>query len=140
MSNTEATLADELKVVTGVTPYINVPDARAAAEFYKRAFGAIEIAAMPVPDGRLIHCHLSINGGPLMLNDPFPENGAPYLPPQAFMLHLQVNDIESWWTRAVDAGCDVLHQLRTEFWGDRYGQIRDPFGITWSLGSAGEKQ
>jgi PhnB protein len=121
--------------VGGVTPYINVGDASAAAAFYARAFGAEEINRVPAQDGkRLIHCHLRINGGPLMLNDAFPEFGHPLKTPQSFMLHLQVDDVETWWNRAVAAGMEIVLPLDVQFWGERYGQLRDPFGITWSIG------
>ncbi|HYD99741.1 MAG TPA: glyoxalase/bleomycin resistance/extradiol dioxygenase family protein [Alphaproteobacteria bacterium] len=127
--------ADDPAFVGGVTPYLSMSDASAAAAFYVRAFGAEEIRRMPADDGRrLIHCHLRINGGPLMLNDPFPEYGHPHRPAQGYMLHLQVDDVEAWWNRAVEAGAEIVMPLAVQFWGDRYGQLRDPFGVTWSLG------
>ena len=119
----------------GVAPYLNPRDARAAVEFYKRAFAAEEVARMPMPDGRLMHCHLYINGGSVMLTDPMPEHGHPYQPPAGYALHLQVSDdIDGWWNRAVEAGAEIVMPLAQQFWGDRYGQLRDPFGIIWSLG------
>jgi PhnB protein len=121
--------------VTGVTPYVSIRDAAAAAELYQRAFGAEKIAAMPGPDGkRLIHCHVRINGGNLFMSDPFPEHGYPLQTPQSFTLHLQVEDAEAWWKRAVEAGLEVVKPLGVEFWGDKYGQLRDAFGIAWSIG------
>jgi len=126
--------------VGGVTPYISVSDASAAAAFYARAFGAEEINRVPADDGRrLMHCHLRINGGPLMLNDPFPEYGYPLQTPQGFVLHLQVDDVEAWWNRAVEAGLEIVMPLEVQFWGDRYGQLRDSFGITWSLGGPADR-
>jgi PhnB protein len=121
--------------VTGVTPYVQVSDASAATEFYQRAFGAEEAARVPGPDGkRLLHCHLRINGGPLFLNDPFPEHGHPLQTPQSFTLHLQVDDADRWFARAVAAGAVVVMPVSVMFWGDRYGQLRDPYGVTWSIG------
>ena len=124
--------------LAGVIPYVNVSDANAAAAFYVQAFGAEVVDRRVGQDGkRLIHCQLGINGGALMINDPFPEFGHPLQTPQSFMLHLQVGDVDAWWRRAVEAGAEVVMPLAKQFWGDRYGQLRDPFGVTWSLGSSG---
>lgn len=118
----------------GVVPHLTLSDAGAAADFYARAFGAQEMARLPAQDGkRLMHCHLRINGSSIMFNDAFAECGQGLAAPQAFVLHLQVDDVEAWWKRAVDAGAEVVMPLQDMFWGDRYGQVRDPFGVTWSL-------
>ena len=92
--------------------------------------------AMP-PDesGRTMHVHLYINGGSVMMSDPWPEHGHPLKEHQGTTLHLQVDDVDAWWTRAVDAGMTVVTPLERQFWGDRYGQLRDPFGVLWSLAS-----
>jgi len=121
----------------GVAPYLSVGGAIRAAEFYKKAFGADEVARVP-PDeqGRTMHVHLYINGGSVMLADAYPEHGHPLQTPQAFILHLQVKDVDAWWARAVEAGAQIVLPLQVMFWGDRYGQLRDPFGVTWSLASA----
>jgi PhnB protein len=125
------------EILGGVAPYLMVSDANAASEFYQRAFGAAEVARAPADaNGRLIHVHLHINGGSVMLSDPFPEHGHPYVAPQAFTLHLQVKDIDTWFQRAVDAGGTVALPVQLMFWGDRYGQVRDPFGVLWSMGQA----
>jgi PhnB protein len=119
----------------GISPYLTPSDANAAADFYKKAFGAEELARMPAQDGkRLMHCQLRVNGALLMLSDGFPEHGHPALPPQAVVLHLQVDDIDVWWKRAVDAGAAVSMPVELMFWGDRYGVLKDPFGFSWSLG------
>ena len=122
--------------VTGITAYVQLADARAAAELYKKAFGAEELARMNM-DGqeKLIHCHLRINGGNLFINDPFPEHGYPLAKPQAFTLHLQVDNADAWFERAVAAGLEVVKPVSVMFWGDRYGQLRDKFGVQWSIGS-----
>jgi PhnB protein len=120
--------------MAGVVAYLNVQDANATAEFYRRAFGAKEEDRKYAEDGkRLIHCHLTINGGALMLNDPFPEFGYPWKPPEGFVLHLIVDDADFWWKRAVEAGAQVTMPLEIAFWGDYYGQLRDPFGVTWGI-------
>jgi len=124
--------------VGGLTPYITVRGASAAAEFYKRAFGAEEMSR--IPDGeRLMHCHLRVNGADLMMADEFPECGRgeaaePSGRPSGVTLHLQVDDADAWWNRALEAGATVAMPIAVQFWGDRYGQIRDPFGHKWSIG------
>jgi PhnB protein len=120
---------------TGVTPYLTVSDANAASAFYQRAFGAEEVDRRYAQDGkRMLHCHLRINGGSFMMNDPFPEFGHGLKAHQGTVLHIQNDDIQGWWQRAVEAGAEILMPLGVAFWGDRYGQLRDPFGVTWSLG------
>jgi len=120
----------------GITPHITIRDRKAvdAIDFYKRAFGAEELMRHPTDDGRLMHAHLKINGGSLMLHDDFPEHmGGPADPPASFVLHLQVGDADAAWKRAVKAGAEVRFELADQFWGDRYGQVKDPFGFTWSI-------
>ena len=125
----------------GVAPYLQVSDAAKAAAFYARAFGAQEVARAPAdPQGRLMHVHLVINGGSVMLCDPFPDHGHPHQPPQAFTLHLQVEDIDGKFGRAIDAGAEVALPVQLMFWGDRYGQLRDPFGVLWSMGETQRKR
>jgi PhnB protein len=127
----------EAMTMQGLTPYINPSDAAAAAEFYKKAFGATDVKPMLADDGkRYMHCSMKINGSDLMMSDGFPEYGAPFVPPQGFNLHLQVDDPDFWWKRAVDAGCTVTMPLEKQFWGDIYGQLKDPYGITWAIGAS----
>jgi PhnB protein len=122
------------KVLGGVAPYLIVDGASRAAEFYKRAFGAQEVAKHPEDDkGRTMHIHLYINGGSVMLSDAYPEHGCGLEKHGGYVLHLQVEDVEAWWKRVVDAGAEIKLPLQDMFWGDRYGQVRDPFGVTWSL-------
>ncbi|MFC7539839.1 VOC family protein [Siccirubricoccus deserti] len=117
----------------GVAPYLTLSNA-SAAEFYERAFGAETVARIPPDDsGRTMHIHLYINGGSVMLSDAFPEHGHPLRPPQGYALHLQVKDVDAWWRRATAAGAVVVLPLQLMFWGDRYGQLRDPYGVSWSL-------
>ena len=130
---------DQQGPASGVTPHLTISGRRAAeaVEFYKAAFGARELHKVPTDDGRLMHCHLAINGGSLMLNDDFPEyhGGQGVSDPAAVTLHLQVEDADAIFTQAVGAGATVLMALEDQFWGDRYGQVRDPFGHRWSIGS-----
>ena len=118
----------------GVVAYLQVDGAMKAAEFYKRAFGAEIVGAHP-PDeqGRTMHVHLYINGSSLMLNDPYPDYGHPLEKPQGYLLTLPVTDIDAWWKRATEAGMEVTLDLQVMFWGDRYGQLRDPFGVLWAM-------
>jgi uncharacterized glyoxalase superfamily protein PhnB len=127
----------------GVIPHLNVVGAAKAAEFYQKAFGAQELMRLPAPDGeRLMHCALVINGGSLFLCDCFPEMGHGYehQPSNSFTMHLQVDDIDAWFDRAVQAGAEVLEPVSLMFWGDRYGRLRDPFGVCWSMGQTAAPQ
>lgn len=122
--------------LVGVTPYINVDGAARAAELYQKAFGAREVQRLTMDDGvRLMHCALEINGGALMISDCFPEMGMPLQTSNSYTMHLQVDDVDTWWARAVEAGLEVVHPLQLMFWGDRYGTLRDTFGVNWSLAS-----
>ncbi len=120
----------------GVVPYLTVGGAVKAADFYVKAFGAKVVAQHPVDEqGRTMHVHLHINGGSVMLSDAYPEHGHALQQPQSFNLHLQVDDVDPVWKRAVDAGAEVVLPLQLMFWGDNYGQVKDPFGVLWSLAS-----
>lgn len=130
---------DAPKPLTGVTPYLTIPSrgGQAAAEFYARAFGAVEVRRQLADDGeRLIHAHLHINGASVMLSDEFPEYGGESdIAPKGVTIHLQVDDADEWWSRALLAGAVPVQPLADQFWGDRYGQLKDPFGHSWSIGA-----
>ena len=129
--------AREMVKLTGVTPDVMVSDANKASEFYQRAFGAREVMRHATEDGKkLMHCHLVINNGSLFIYDPMPEYGHPLTAPQGYTLHLHVDDVDFWWGRALAAGCEVAMPLELQFWGDRYGQVTDPFGVRWSMGQS----
>ena len=122
------------EVLGGLTPYLQVEGASKASEFYVKAFGAKEVFKHPVDEsGRTMHIHLYVNGSSLMLSDGYPEHGCPVEKPQGYNLTLQVKDIDSWWKRAVDAGATIVLPLQDMFWGARYGQLKDPFGVLWSM-------
>ena len=130
-----------IEVTPAVLPHLVVDDAAAAIDFYVKAFGATELGRVPGPDGRrLIHAALGINGSTVMLNDDFPEyNDGKSTTPKALggtpvTIHLTVTDVEASFAKAVDAGAEVVMPLEDQFWGDRYGMVRDPFGHQWSLG------
>ena len=123
----------------GLTPHLTIPSrgASAAVDFYIIAFGAEVLDRKLADDGeRLIHAHLKINGASVMLNDEFPEyTGLQDVRPAGVTLHLQVADPDAWWTRALTVGgAEPVMDMADQFWGDRYGQLRDPFGHTWSIG------
>ena len=124
----------QAEVRGGLTAYLQVDGAAKASDFYQRAFGATEAARHPLDGkGRTMHVHLYVNGSSLMLGDAYPEYGHPLQAPQAFNLTLQVDDIDAWWSRAVAAGATVVMPVQEMFWGARYGQLRDPFGVLWSM-------
>jgi uncharacterized glyoxalase superfamily protein PhnB len=122
------------QVKGGVVPYLTVDGAIKAAGFYKKAFAA-EVASLHPPDekGRTMHAHLYINGSSVMLSDAYPEHGHPLRAPASFNLTLQVGDTDSWFNRAVDAGCTAVLPVQDMFWGDRYGLLKDPFGVLWAI-------
>lgn len=130
-------MADEPnpELMKGVIPYLNVVGAADAVEFYKKAFGAQEAGPrMPSDDGkRLMHCQLTINGGTLMISDCFPEHGYEHQPSHSFTMQLVVDDIDSWWKRAVDAGAEVMNPVAVMFWGDRWGSLKDAWGVHWAM-------
>ncbi|KUI46662.1 hypothetical protein AU198_03585 [Mycobacterium sp. GA-1199] len=124
-----------------VSPMLTVSDGAAAIDFYVKAFDAEELGRVPGPDGkRLFHAALRINGALVMLNDDFPEmNDGKSVTPEALggspvTIHLTVDDVDARFQRAVDAGATVVMPLDDMFWGDRYGELRDPFGHLWSMG------
>jgi PhnB protein len=128
--------AQPAKVETkgGVVAYLQIDGATKAAEFYQRAFGATEVFRMPVDaSGRTMHIHLHLNGSSIMLSDAYPEHGHALQAPQGFSMMLPVENIDAWWERAIEAGAESVMPVQLMFWGDRYGQLRDPFGVLWAL-------
>lgn len=130
-----------------LAPYLKVKGAKQAIEFYKKAFGAKTRMVMDAEDKkRLMHADLIINGGELMLSDEFPEFGdAATVPPPSVKtstvsIHLQVDDADKWWSRAIEAGAKEVMPLADQFWGDRFGMVRDPFGHVWSIASQIKKK
>jgi PhnB protein len=125
------------RLMKGVIPYIAVDGALKAAEFYKHAFGAVQHnPAAQTPNGRVLNITLEINGGTMMLMDPFPEVDPATKPSGALMLIVTLEG-DMWWDRAIASGCEILSPLRKEFWGDRYGQLQDPFGVAWAINEPG---
>lgn len=119
-----------------VTPYLAIDGAVEAIEWYKRAFGAKELDRQPGPGGKLMHGRIQIGDSIIMLSDIFP--GAIHKDPRVLgaasvTLHVYSKDVDTLWKRAVEAGARVDMQLDDMFWGERYGQLTDPFGHSWSL-------
>ncbi|KVZ07280.1 VOC family protein [Burkholderia ubonensis] len=119
-----------------LTPHLICAGAADAIEFYRQAFNAVERVRLPAPNGQLMHACLTIGDSTLMLVDEMPEHGA--LGPKALKgtpvcLHLFVPDVDAAIAQAVAAGAKVTMPAADMFWGDRYGQVEDPFGHRWSL-------
>jgi PhnB protein len=121
---------------SSITPYLTVDDAKAAIEFYKRAFGATEGVMMPAPDGRIAHAELQIGDSKLMLSDRFPESACKTpkeLGGTTVAIFLFVEDVDSVVQDAADAGPTITTEPEDQFWGDRLGQVTDPFGNVWQI-------
>jgi PhnB protein len=118
-----------------VTPYLTIRGAGEALEFYKRAFGAEEIARMPDPSGKIMHAEMKIGDSFIMLGDENPQyNRSPKsLGGTAVGLHLYVPDVDAAFARAVGAGATAKMPPMDMFWGDRFAKLTDPFGHEWSL-------
>ncbi len=123
--------------MSDLTPYLCVADSRAAIDWYGKVFQAtVQGEPYIIGDGRVGHVELKIGESLLMMADPFPEVDVEPPDPangSAVSLHLQVPDCDAMFRRAVEAGCEVRMPLEDMFWGDRYGQLRDPFGVTWAM-------
>lgn len=119
-----------------VTPHLVCDGAAAAIEFYKKAFNAVEAARMQTPDGKIMHAMVRIGDSNVMLVDEFPDYGSvgpKKLNGSPVTLHMYVADVDKTFAQAVAAGATVKMPLENQFWGDRYGQVTDPFGHHWSL-------
>lgn len=119
-----------------LTPHLVCAGAADAIDFYKRAFNAVEQARLPGPDGKLMHAAVKIGDSILMLVDENPQWGS--LGPKALKgspvtIHLYVPDVDATVAKAVAAGAKVTMPVADMFWGDRYGQLEDPYGHRWSV-------
>ncbi len=120
------------------TPYLTLKDTSEAIDFYKRAFGAVEIFRMNGPDGKIAHAEIRIGDSPLMLGDESPcsEAKAPEsLNGTTTGIFLYVDDVDASFKRALEAGARETVPLQNMFWGDRFGRLTDPFGHKWMLAS-----
>lgn len=119
-----------------VTPHLVCAGASDAIAFYKKAFNATEELRIPGPNGRLMHACIRIGDSQVMLVDEMPEWGA--LGPKSLKgspvtIHLYVENVDAFVAQAVSAGATIKMPIADMFWGDRYGQIEDPFGHRWSV-------
>ena len=117
--------------------YVCVKNADKAIEYYRQAFGATEKFRLTEPGGRIGHAELDFGCATMMLSDEFPEYGilSPSAgSPRAFQMHLHVDDADAFISRAVELGAEVVHATRDQFYGERSGTIRDPFGHQWNIG------
>lgn len=124
-----------------VTCHIVLDDCAKAIDFYRKAFGAQEVLRMPGPGGKIVHAEIRIGDSIVMLSDempPMPNQPGVYKSPKSAglstaALFLYLPDVDAAFDRALGAGCTVRTPLTDMFWGDRYGQVIDPFGHTWAL-------
>ena len=119
-----------------VTPYLIIKGAADAIEFYKKAFGATELFRFPAPDGKIGHAEIKIGDSPIMLADEFAETG--YKGPRALggspvSLMIYLEDVDTVFNRAVEAGASVKEAVQDKFYGDRTGTLTDPFGHVWHV-------
>jgi len=117
-----------------VAPYLAIKNAAAALEFYEQGFGAVETYKLIVPDGRVSHAQIRLGDSLIMLSDELPELGGKA--PEALggspvSIHLYVEDVDAFVKRAVAAGARELKPVANQFYGDRSGQLQDPFGHLW---------
>jgi uncharacterized glyoxalase superfamily protein PhnB len=121
-----------------VTPYLVVSGAAQAVEFYKKAFNAKEQRRETTPDRKILHSRLKIGDSVVMLSDEFAGSdmkSPTSLGTSTVTLHVYTNDVDKLWQQAVAAGAKVVMPIDNQFWGERYGQLADPFGHRWSLSS-----
>ena len=123
-----------------ITPYLGIAKAAEAIEFYKKAFGAIEVMRLSMPDGTVGHAELRIGGFPIMLGTPCDQG--PLRNPDASPsvgLHLYVADVDKSYLQAINAGGTVVSEVKDQFYGDRSGTLKDPYGHLWFLATHKEE-
>lgn len=121
-----------------LTVYMGVSPAAEAIEFYKKAFGATEMFRLDGPDGRVGHAELQIGDSRLMLAEPCDMGGFSSPEPgkkTSFGMHLYVTDVDAQFKRAIEAGATVVDDVKDQFYGDRTGSLKDPFGHLWFIGT-----
>jgi PhnB protein len=119
-----------------ITPYLAVHDAAEAIEYYKKAFGAKERGRMDAPGGKIGHAELEIGDSLVMLSDPFPQASTrtpSELGGTSASIFMYVEDVDAVVKKAVDEGATITMEVSDQFWGDRFGSVKDPFGHMWSI-------
>src|SRR5262249_17881590 len=118
-----------------LTIHLTVNGAAAYIDFLKQAFDAVELTRAPALDGRLLNASVRIGDSVMMLNDVFPEFGAKPIAAGTWpiRLTLYLPDADAAWAKALAAGCKIVFPIREQFWGDRYGEVEDPFGFVWAI-------
>jgi PhnB protein len=126
--------SQEAKVVGHLSTYLCFKNASAAIDFYKEAFGATEVMRLAEPSGKMGHAEIQIGDSMIMMSDEYPDYGS--LSPEAIggspiKLHLNVDNVDAFAERAVEAGATIVRPVEDQFYGARSGQLADPFGYTW---------
>ncbi|MBK5438823.1 VOC family protein [Pseudomonas sp. TH32] len=123
-----------------ITPYLGIDKAAEAIEFYKQAFGATEVMRLDMPDGKVGHAELRIGDSPIMMASPCGEMsfGSPGKEHPSVCLHLYVQDVDQQFARAIKAGGTAISEPKDQFYGDRSGTLKDPFGHVWFLATRKE--
>jgi PhnB protein len=122
-----------------VTPYLVVKGGAEALDYYKQAFGATGVTRMDAPDGKVMHAEFKIGDSMIMLSEEMGPNRSPQsLGGSPVTIFLYVEDVDSVYKQAVDAGGKAVMPPQDMFWGDRYGHLTDPFGHKWSLAARKE--
>ena len=119
-----------------VTPYLIIKGAADAIEFYKKAFGATELFRMPRPGGKVGHAEIKIGDSPIMLSDEAPELGCASpttLGGTPVSIMIYVDDVDTIFKRAIAAGGEQQKPVQDQFYGDRSGSLKDPFGHVWHV-------
>jgi PhnB protein len=119
-----------------VTPYLSIKGAAAAIDYYKQVFGATELFRMQAPDGKIGHAEIKIGNSPIMLADEHPE--MEFVSPKTLGgspvgLMIYVDDVDTMYTQAIAAGAKEIKPLQNQFYGDRSGTLKDPFGHVWTV-------
>lgn len=121
---------------SSITPHLVIKDCENALEFYKKAFGSQEIYRSKMPDGRIMHAMIQIGNSFVMMTDEFPDMGAVgpnTLGGTSTALQIYTEDADKLFKQAIDAGAIQIMPIADMFWGDRYGQIQDPYGHRWAI-------
>lgn len=133
-------MTSDIKSITGechtVTPYLTVKNAAAALAFYQKAFGAVEVLRLHMPDGKIGHAEFKIGGSSFMISDEYPNpnsNSPETLGGSTVKLHLYVADTDAVIAQAIQAGAQETMPAADQFWGDRMGSLVDPFGHHWLI-------